>query len=220
MEYNPSWRARRPRRPLLYRAARLRRPLSYRRVERSRGALCFGTGGASRARDYARGATFRRFFVDDGKGALATGGRHRNGGGPISTGSPTCLATQEGEIDGVTGGWGLVRGGRGAYTRRCRAAARGRDPHERRGRRHRRGRRPGDCCQHDGRASIEAGPVVSGAHHQPTLLSLLGVENFAELTGSSRPSERSPRPRQSRAHRLPDFPAMQGKELDRSTPRS
>ena len=56
-----------------------------------------------------------RFFVDERvKGALTPGGVIGMWGGPMSPGSAYVLLHHRmGEIDGVTGGWGFVRGGMG-----------------------------------------------------------------------------------------------------------
>jgi phytoene dehydrogenase-like protein len=67
-----------------------------------------------------------RFFVDERvMGALAPGGVIGMWGGPMSPGSAYVLLHHRmGEIDGVTGGWGFVRGGMGGVSEAIAASAR------------------------------------------------------------------------------------------------
>src|SRR3712207_8233191 len=67
-----------------------------------------------------------RFFVDERvKGALAPGGVIGMWGGPMSPGSAYVLLHHRmGEVGGVSGGWGFVRGGMGGVSEAIAAAGR------------------------------------------------------------------------------------------------
>jgi phytoene dehydrogenase-like protein len=162
-----------------------------------------------------------RFFVDERvKGALAPGGVIGMWGGPMSPGSAYVLLHHRmGEIDGVTGGWGFVRGGMGGVSEAIAASARAAGAET---------RTNAEVAAIDvagGRATgvtltdgtrIEAGTVVSGAHPQTTLLSLLGEEHLPDEIVRELETfrNRSPSAKVNLAlSELPDFTAIPGKEL-------
>jgi phytoene dehydrogenase-like protein len=162
-----------------------------------------------------------RFFVDERvKGALAPGGVIGMWGGPMSPGSAYVLLHHRmGEIDGVTGGWGFVRGGMGGVSEAIAASARAA------GAEIRTNAEVGVIDVRDGQTTgvtltdgtkFEAGVVVSGAHPEATLLSLLGAEHLPgevveELRGFR---NRSPSAKVNFAlSELPDLAAMPGKEV-------
>jgi phytoene dehydrogenase-like protein len=162
-----------------------------------------------------------RYFVDERiKGALAPGGVIGMWGGPMSPGSAYVLLHHRmGEIDGVTGGWGIVRGGMGGVSEAIAASARAAgaeirtdaevtaiDVSE--------GRASGVTLQ-DG-TRIEAETVVSGAHPQTTLFSLLGAEYLPDemVDELSTFRNRSPSAKVNLAlSELPDLTARPGNEL-------
>src|SRR5918993_1555211 len=161
-----------------------------------------------------------RFFVDERiKGALAPGGVIGMWGGPMSPGSAYVLLHHRmGEIDGVTGGWGFVRGGMGGVSEAIAASARAAGTEIRtnaevaaidvKG-----GRATGVTLADGGR--IEAGTVVSGAHPRTTLLSLLGAEHLPDELVRELETfrNRSPSAKVNLAlSELPDLTAMPGKE--------
>ncbi len=162
-----------------------------------------------------------RFFVDERvKGALAPGGVIGMWGGPMSPGSAYVLLHHRmGETDGVSGGWGFVRGGMGGVSEAIAASARSA------GAEIRTGAEVAAIDVRDGQAtgvtlsngtSLEAGVVVSGVHPQTTLLSLVGGEHLPEelLEGLRGFRSRSPSAKVNLAlSELPDFTAMPGKEL-------
>jgi phytoene dehydrogenase-like protein len=162
-----------------------------------------------------------RFFVDERiKGALAPGGVIGMWGGPMSPGSAYVLLHHRmGEIDGVTGGWGFVRGGMGGVSEAIAASARAA------GAEIRTNAEVVAIDVADGRATgvtladgarIDAGTVVSGAHPQTTLLSLLGEEHLPDELVRELETfrNRSPSAKVNLAlSELPDFTAMPGKEL-------
>ena len=162
-----------------------------------------------------------RFFVDERvKGALAPGGVIGMWGGPMSPGSAYVLLHHRmGEIDGVTGGWGFVRGGMGGVSEAIAASARAAGAEIRTNAEVAAidvssGRTTGVTLA-DG-TSIEAGTVVSGAHPQTTLLSLLGAEHLPDGLVRELQSfrNRSPSAKVNFAlSELPDFTALPGKEL-------
>jgi phytoene dehydrogenase-like protein len=162
-----------------------------------------------------------RFFMDERvKGALAPGGVIGMWGGPMSPGSAYVLLHHRmGEIDGVTGGWGFVRGGMGGVSEAIAASARAAGAEI---------RTNAEVAAIDvtgGRATgvtladgtrIEANAVVSGAHPETTLLSLLGGEHLPdELVAELKTfRNRSPSAKVNLAlSELPDLTAMPGKEL-------
>jgi phytoene dehydrogenase-like protein len=162
-----------------------------------------------------------RFFVDERvKGALAPGGVIGMWGGPMSPGSAYVLLHHRmGEIDGVTGGWGFVRGGMGGVSEAIAASARAAGAEIRTNAEVAAidvaGGRTTGVTLADG-TSIESEMVVSGAHPQTTLLSLLGAQHLPnELVrevGTFR--NRSPSAKVNLAlSELPDLTAMPGKEL-------
>ena len=162
-----------------------------------------------------------RFFVDERiKGALAPGGVIGMWGGPMSPGSAYVLLHHRmGETDGVTGGWGFVRGGMGGVSEAIAASARAA------GAEIRTNAEVVAVDVADGRATgvtladgntLQAGVVVSGAHPETTLLSLVGEDHVSpelvrELRGFR---NRSPSAKVNFAlSELPDLTAMPGKEL-------
>ena len=162
-----------------------------------------------------------RFFVDERiKGALAPGGVIGMWGGPMSPGSAYVLLHHRmGETDGVTGGWGFVRGGMGGVSEAIAASARAA------GAEIRTNTEVVTVDVADGRATgvtlsdgntLQAGVVVSGAHPETTLLSLVGEDHVPpelvrELRGFR---NRSPSAKVNFAlSELPDLTAMPGKEL-------
>ena len=162
-----------------------------------------------------------RFFVDERiKGALAPGGVIGMWGGPMSPGSAYVLLHHRmGETDGVTGGWGLVRGGMGGVSEAIAASARAA------GAEIRTNAEVVAVDVADGRATgvtladgntLQAGVVVSGAHPETTLRSLVGEDHVSselvrELRGFR---NRSPSAKVNFAlSELPDLTAMPGKEL-------
>ncbi len=162
-----------------------------------------------------------RFFVDERvKGALAPGGVIGMWGGPMSPGSAYVLLHHRmGEADGVSGGWGFVRGGMGGVSEAIAASARAA------GAEIRTDAEVAAIDVKDGRATgvtladgtaFEAGFVVSGAHPKTTLLSLVDGEHLPkELVDELRGfRSRSPSAKVNLAlSELPDFSAMPGKEL-------
>ena len=162
-----------------------------------------------------------RFFVDERvKGALAPGGVIGMWGGPMSPGSAYVLLHHRmGETDGVTGGWGFVRGGMGGVSEAIASSARAAGAEI---------RTDAEVVSVDvsgGRATgvtladgttLEAGVVVSGAHPETTLLSLVGESHVpSELAEELRSfRNRSPSAKVNFAlSELPDLTAMPGKEL-------
>ncbi len=162
-----------------------------------------------------------RFFVDERiKGAMAPGGVIGMWGGPMSPGSAYVLLHHRmGETDGVSGGWGFVRGGMGGVSEAIAASARAA------GAEIRTNAEVAAIDVADGRATgvtladgtaFEAGVVVSGAHPETTLLSLVGEghvpEGLADELRSFR--NRSPSAKVNFAlSELPDLTAMPGKEV-------
>jgi phytoene dehydrogenase-like protein len=141
-------------------------------------------------------------------------------GGPMSPGSAYVLLHHRmGDVDGVTGGWGFVRGGMGgiseAIARSARAAgAEIRTEAEVTSIDVSNGRATGVTLA-DG-TQLAARFVVSGAHPGTTLLALVGKEHLPEevVTDLERFRNRSPSAKVNFAlSELPDFTAMPGKEL-------
>src|ERR687893_1292102 len=162
-----------------------------------------------------------RFFVDERvKGALAPGGVIGMWGGPMSPGSAYVLLHHRmGETDGVSGGWGFVRGGVGGVSEAIAASARAAGPEIRTNAEVAaidvKGGRATGVTLADG-ARLGARFVVSGAHPGTTLLSLVGREHLPEevVTDLERFRNRSPSAKVNFAlSELPDFTAMPGKEL-------
>jgi phytoene dehydrogenase-like protein len=162
-----------------------------------------------------------QFFVDERvKGALAPGGVIGMWGGPMSPGSAYVLLHHRmGEVDGVTGGWGFVRGGMGGVSEAIAKSARAA------GAQIRTGAEVMSIDVSDGRTTgvtladgtkLGARLVISGAHPRTTLLSLVGKEHLPEeiVTGLERFRNRSPSAKVNLAlTELPDFTAMPGKEV-------
>jgi phytoene dehydrogenase-like protein len=162
-----------------------------------------------------------QFFVDERvKGALAPGGVIGMWGGPMSPGSAYVLLHHRmGDVDGVTGGWGFVRGGMGGVSEAIAKSARAAGAEIRTDAEVR------SIDVSDGRATgvtladgtqLGARLVISGAHPGTTLLSLVGREYLPEeiVTDLERFRNRSPSAKVNFAlSELPDFTAMPGKEL-------
>jgi phytoene dehydrogenase-like protein len=162
-----------------------------------------------------------QFFVDEKvKGALAPGGVIGMWGGPMSPGSAYVLLHHRmGDVDGVTGGWGFVRGGMGGVSEAIAKSARAAGAEIRTDAEVR------SIDVSDGRATgvtladgtqLGARLVISGAHPGTTLLSLVGREHLPEeiVTDLERFRNRSPSAKVNFAlSELPDFTAMPGKEL-------
>lgn len=161
------------------------------------------------------------YFEDERiKGALAPGGVIGAWLGPMSPGSAYVLLHHRmGETDGITGGWGFVRGGMGGLSEAIASAARAA------GAEIRTGAEVASIDVRDGRTTgvtltdgteIRAGAVVSGAHPQTTLLSLVGGEHLPGevVDGLHRYRSRSPSAKVNLAlSGLPDFTARPGTEL-------
>lgn len=162
-----------------------------------------------------------RYFTDERiKGALAPGGVIGIWGGPMSPGSAYVLLHHRmGEVDGVTGCWGLVRGGMGAVSEAIAGAARaaGVDIETN-----------AEVASIDvaaGRASgvtladgrqLRARVVASGIHPTTTFLSLVGDQHLpGELAEDMRNFRtRSPAAKVNLAlSELPDFTARPGTDL-------
>jgi phytoene dehydrogenase-like protein len=162
-----------------------------------------------------------QFFVDERvKGALAPGGVIGMWGGPMSPGSAYVLLHHRmGDVDGVTGGWGFVRGGMGGVSEAIAKSARAA------GAEIRTEAEVASIDVSDGRVTgvtladgtrLGARLVISGAHPCTTLLSLVGREHLPEeiVTDLERFRNRSPSAKVNFAlSELPDFTAMPGKEL-------
>jgi phytoene dehydrogenase-like protein len=162
-----------------------------------------------------------QFFVDERViGALAPGGVIGMWGGPMSPGSAYVLLHHRmGDVDGVTGGWGFVRGGMGGVSEAIASSARAA------GAQIRTGAEVSSIDVSDGRATgvtladgtqLGARLVVSGAHPGTTLLSLVGREHLPDevVTDLERFRNRSPSAKVNFAlSELPDFTAKPGKEL-------
>lgn len=153
------------------------------------------------------------------KGALAPGGVIGMWGGPMSPGSAYVLLHHRmGEVEGVTGGWGFVRGGMGAISEAIAASARA----------------AGVTIQTEaevasidvigGRATgltladgttIEAPLVLSGIHPRTTFLGLVGNAHLPDdfVAEIERFRTRSPSAKVNLAlSGLPDLTAMPGTE--------
>ncbi len=159
-----------------------------------------------------------RFFHDERvKGALAPGGVIGMWGGPMSPGSAYVLLHHRmGEVNGVSGGWGFVRGGMGALSAAIAGAAEAAGAAIRTGARVASINVSGGCARGvtlaDGN-EIKADVVLSGAHPQTTFLDLVGEaqlpsEMVEELKGYR---TRSPSAKVNLAlSGLPNLTAMPG----------
>src|SRR5215213_8319198 len=145
-----------------------------------------------------------RFFVDERvKGALAPGGVIGMWGGPMSPGSAYVLLHHR--MGGVSEAIAASARAAGAEIR-TNAEVAAIDV---------KGGQATGVTLADG-TSIEAGAVVSGAHPQTTLLSLLGAEHLPDELARELETfrNRSPSAKVNLAlSELPDFTAMPGKEL-------
>jgi phytoene dehydrogenase-like protein len=161
-----------------------------------------------------------RFFRDERvKGALAPGGVIGMWGGPMSPGSAYVLLHHRmGEVGGVRGGWGFVRGGMGALSQCIADAARSAGAQIRCdtevARIRTSGGRAVGVTLSDG-AELDAGVILSGVHPQTTFLDLVGPsllpDDFVEEIRSFR--SRSPSGKVNLAlSGLPDFTARPGSE--------
>ena len=125
------------------------------------------------------------FENDALKGAYASTGVVGVWAGPRTPGTAYNLLHHElGELDGVGGAWGHVRGGMGAISEAIagqRARRRRDDPHRRAGRVDRRRRRPRAPASRSPAARRCTAPIVlSGAHPKTTVLDLVGAEHFPD----------------------------------------
>ena len=162
-----------------------------------------------------------RYFTDPAvKGALSPGGVIGMWGGPMSPGSAYVLLHHRmGEVQGMRGAWGFVRGGMGALSEAIASAARERGVDIRCespvARIQTRGGRAGAVLLEDG-TEIRARAVASSIHPRTTFLDLVGRER---LPGDLVKEIERFRTRGSSAKvnlalsELPDFTAMPGREL-------
>lgn len=159
-----------------------------------------------------------QYFHDERiKGALAPGGVIGMWGGPMSPGSAYVLLHHRmGEVEGVTGGWGFVRGGMGAISEAIAASARAAgavikteaevasiDVS---------GETSTGVTLADG-TTIRAPLVLSGIHPRTTFLDLVGEDRLADdfVTEIRRFRTRSPSAKVNLAlSGLPDLTAMRG----------
>lgn len=162
-----------------------------------------------------------RFFVDERvMGALAPGGVIGAWCGPMSPGSAYVLLHHRmGETDGVTGGWGFVRGGMGGLSEAVASSARAAGAEIRTDAEVAsidvKDERAVGVTLADG-ARLAAKNVISGAHPQTTLLSLVGDEHLPDelIRGLREYRSRSPSAKVNFAlSELPDYTAMPGKDL-------
>jgi phytoene dehydrogenase-like protein len=123
------------------------------------------------------------WFENDAiKGAYASSGVVGVWAGPRTPGTAYNLLHHElGELDGVTGAWGHVRGGMGAISQSIAASARAAGATIRTGAAVERidvagGRVTGVTLA--GGEELHAGLVVSGAHPRTTVLDMVGAEHF------------------------------------------
>jgi phytoene dehydrogenase-like protein len=162
-----------------------------------------------------------RFFTDDRvKGALALGSVIGAWAGPMSPGTAYVLMHHRmGEIDGVSGGWGFVRGGMGALSESIAMAARAAGAEIRTETTVasidvRAGRTTGVTIK-DG-TQLQAELVLSSIHPRTTFLSLVGREHLpAELVADIEVYRtRSPAAKINMVlSELPDLVARPGKDV-------
>jgi phytoene dehydrogenase-like protein len=124
------------------------------------------------------------FETDEIKGAYASTGVVGVWAGPRSPGTAYNLLHHElGELDGVSGAWGHVRGGMGAISNAIAASA------QAMGAEIRTGASVRSIDVSDGRVTgvtlesgeeLHAGLVLSGAHPRTTVLDLVGAEHFPD----------------------------------------
>lgn len=167
-----------------------------------------------------------RYFTDESiKGALCPGGVIGMWGGPMSPGSAYVLLHHRmGQVAGIRGAWGFVRGGMGAISEAIASSARAAGAEIRCAAPVERIRTVGGRARgvilEDG-TEIRARAVASGIHPRTTFLDLVGSEHLpADLVSEI---ERF-RTRGSSAKvnlalsELPDFRAMPGTDLGRQHP--
>lgn len=162
-----------------------------------------------------------RYFVDEAvKGALCPGGVIGMWGGPMSPGSAYVLLHHRmGQVGGMRGAWGFVRGGMGALSEAIASAARAAGAEIRvsspvAGIRSIRGRARGVVLE-DG-TELASRAVASGIHPTTTFLDLVGAEHLPrELVEEiERYRTRGSSAKVNLAlSELPDFRAMPGIEL-------
>jgi phytoene dehydrogenase-like protein len=162
-----------------------------------------------------------QFFEDDRvKGALAPGGVIGMWGGPVSPASAyTLLHHRMGGTNGVTGGWGFVRGGMGALSRAIAGSARDAGVEIRTGAEvvgiNVLSDRATGVILADG-TELRSRMVISGVHPNTTLLSLVGRKHLPEelVAELERYRNRSASAKVNFAlSELPDLTARPGKEL-------
>ena len=160
------------------------------------------------------------FESDDVKGALCPGGVIGAWGGPRTPGTAYVLLHHRmGEVSGLRGGWGFVRGGMGALSEAIAAAARAGGAEIRTDADVRRievrdGRATGVMLA-DG-TELRARAVVSAVHPTTTFLDLVGREHLPGhvVHTAERYRTRGPAAKVNVAlSELPDFTARPGRDL-------
>jgi phytoene dehydrogenase-like protein len=161
------------------------------------------------------------FESDDVKGALCPGGVIGAWGGPRTPGTAYVLLHHRmGEVAGLRGGWGFVRGGMGALSEAIASAARAAGAEV---------RTDAEVAQvnvHGSHAvgvtlkdgtSLRARAVISAIHPRTTFLDHVGAEHLPDdlVREVERYRSRSPSAKVNVAlSELPDFVARPGKTLD------
>lgn len=167
-----------------------------------------------------------RYFLDEAvKGALCPGGVIGMWGGPMSPGSAYVLLHHRmGDVNGIRGGWGFVRGGMGGVSEAIAAAAR------EAGAEIRTTAPVASVDMRNGRANgvllsdgtwIKARAVASGIHPRTTFFDLVGREHLPGdlVTEIERFRTRGSSAKVNLAlSELPDFLARPGTELDLQHP--
>jgi phytoene dehydrogenase-like protein len=162
-----------------------------------------------------------RYFVDEAvKGALCPGGVIGMWGGPMSPGSAYVLLHHRmGQVAGIRGAWGFVRGGMGALSEAIASAARAAGAEIRCdspvAKIRSIGGRARSVVLEDG-TEIRARAVASGIHPTTTFLDLVGGEHLpkALVEEIERYRTRGSSAKVNMAlSELPEFTAMPGREL-------
>ena len=162
-----------------------------------------------------------RYFVDEAvKGALCPGGVIGMWGGPMSPGSAYVLLHHRmGQVAGIRGAWGFVRGGMGALSEAIASAARSAGAEVRCdapvARIRSIGGRSRGVVLEDG-TELTSRAVASGIHPQTTFLDLVGGEHLPRdlVAEIERFRTRGSSAKVNVAlSELPDFRAMPGLEL-------